>query len=81
MFLVIVINGNEKYIIFVVEVVFICDMKVIVLVGDDGGELVGLLGFNDVEICVLLKCFSCIVELYLVNLYCLSEFIDLILFL
>ena len=48
--LVLAINGNEKHVISAVEAALTKDMKVIVMVGDDGGELVGLLGPNDVEI-------------------------------
>ena len=73
-------NGNEKQIISAVEAALTRDMKVIVLVGDDGGELVGLLGPNDVEIRVPSKRPSRIVESHLVNLHCLSELIDLTLF-
>lgn len=78
--LAIAINGNEKLIISAVEAALTRDMKVIVLVGDDGGELVGLLGPNDVEIRVPSKRPSRIVESHLVNLHCLSELIDLTLF-
>ena len=55
-------------------------MKVIVMVGDDGGELVGLLGPNDVEIRTPSKRPSRIIESHLTNLHCLSELIDLTLF-
>ncbi|WP_350670939.1 SIS domain-containing protein, partial [Pseudoalteromonas sp. CAL494-MNA-CIBAN-0108] len=44
--LALAINGNEKQIISAVEAALTKDMKVIVMVGDDGGELVGLLGPN-----------------------------------
>ena len=78
--LVLAVNGNEKNIISAVEAALTRDMKVIVLVGDDGGELVGLLGANDVEIRVPSKRPSRIIESHLVNLHCLSELIDLTLF-
>ncbi|MGO2012683.1 MAG: SIS domain-containing protein [Pseudoalteromonas sp.] len=78
--LVLAINGNEKNIISAVEAALTRDMKVIVLVGGDGGELVGLLGANDVEIRVPSKRPSRIIESHLVNLHCLSELIDLTLF-
>ncbi|MCF7517478.1 MULTISPECIES: SIS domain-containing protein [Pseudoalteromonas] len=78
--LAIAVNGNEKQIISAVEAALTRDMKVIVLVGDDGGELVGLLGPNDVEIRVPSKRPSRIVESHLVNLHCLGELIDLTLF-
>jgi DnaA initiator-associating protein len=78
--LVLAINGNEKNIISAVEAALTKDMKVIVMVGDDGGELVGLLGANDVEIRVPSKRPSRIIESHLVNLHCLSELVDLTLF-
>ena len=78
--LAIAVNGNEKQIISAVEAALTRDMKVIVLVGDDGGELVGLLGPNDVEIRVPSKRPRRIVESHLVNLHCLGELIDLTLF-
>ena len=78
--LVLASNGNEKNIISAVEAALTKDMKVIVMVGDDGGELVGLLGANDVEIRVPSKRPSRIIESHLVNLHCLSELIDLTLF-
>ena len=78
--LVLAINGNEKQVISAVEAALTRDMKVIVMVGDDGGELVGLLGPNDVEIRTPSKRPSRIIESHLTNLHCLSELIDLTLF-
>ncbi len=78
--LILAINGNEKPIISAVEAALTKDMTVIALVGDDGGELVGLLGPNDVEIRVPSKRPSRIVESHLFNLHCLTELIDLTLF-
>mgnify|MGYP001028094061 CR=1 FL=1 len=78
--LVLAINGNEKHVISAVEAAQTKDMKVIVMVGDDGGELVGLLGPNDVEIRSPSKRPSRIIESHLVNLHCLSELVDLTLF-
>lgn len=42
--LVIFICGNSCDIVKVVEVVVMCDMIIVVLIGYDGGEFVGLLG-------------------------------------
>ena len=78
--MVLAINGNEKQVISAVEAALTRDMKVIVMVGDDGGELVGLLGPNDVEIRTPSKRPSRIIESHLTNLHCLSELIDLTLF-
>lgn len=78
--LVIANHGNEKEIVSAVEAALTKDMQVIVMVGDDGGELAGLLGPNDVEIRVPSKRPSRIIESHLFNLHCLSELIDLTLF-
>ncbi len=77
---VIAINGNEKEIVQAVEAALTKDMTVIALVGDDGGELPGLLGPMDVELRVPTKRASRILESHLVNLHCLAELIDLTLF-
>ncbi|ATC93328.1 SIS domain-containing protein [Pseudoalteromonas tunicata] len=74
------INGNEKIVISAIEAALTKDMRVIALVGDDGGELSGLLGPNDVEIRVPSKRPSRIVESHLFNIHCLSELIDMTLF-
>ncbi|MFY8273920.1 SIS domain-containing protein [Pseudoalteromonas sp. SSDWG2] len=78
--LVLAINGNEKSIISAVEAALTKDMTVIALVGDDGGELAGLLNASDVEIRIPAKRPSRILESHLVNLHCLSELIDMTLF-
>ena len=77
---VITVTGNEKEVISAVEAALTKDMQVIVLSGDDGGELAGLLGTNDVEIRVPSKRPSRIIESHLFNIHCLSELIDLTLF-
>ncbi|WP_105199351.1 SIS domain-containing protein [Pseudoalteromonas sp. T1lg10] len=78
--LVLAINGNEKAVISAVEAALTKDMTVIALVGDDGGELAGLLSANDVEIRIPAKRPSRILESHLVNLHCLSELVDMTLF-
>jgi DnaA initiator-associating protein len=78
--IVITITGNEKEVISAVEAALTKDMQVIVLSGNDGGELAGLLGPNDVEVRVPSKRPSRIVESHLFNIHCLSELIDLSLF-
>ena len=77
---VVTITGNEKEVISAAEAALTRDMQVIVLSGNDGGELAGLLGPNDVEIRVPSKRPSRIVESHLFNIHCLSELIDLTLF-
>lgn len=78
--LVVAVNGNEKSIISAVEAALTKDMTVIALVGDDGGELAGLLSAHDVEIRVPAKRPSRIIEAHLVNLHYLCELVDLTLF-
>lgn len=74
--LVIGINGNEKSIVSAAEAALTKDMKVIALIGGDGGELTGLLGPNDVEIRVPSKRPSRIIESHLFSIHCLSQLID-----
>ncbi|MBD1581022.1 SIS domain-containing protein [Pseudoalteromonas sp. S16_S37] len=78
--LVLAVNGNEKDIVSAAEAALTKDMKVIALVGDDGGELTGLLGPSDVEIRVPSKRPSRIVESHLFIIHCLSQLIDNTLF-
>ncbi|MEO2268733.1 SIS domain-containing protein [Pseudoalteromonas pernae] len=78
--LVLAIDGNEKSVISAVEAALTKDMTVIALVGDDGGELAGLLNTNDVEVRIPAKRPSRILESHLINLHCLSELIDMTLF-
>ncbi|WP_462164624.1 SIS domain-containing protein [Pseudoalteromonas xiamenensis] len=78
--LVVSVDGSEKTVISAVEAALTKDMKIIALVGDDGGELTGLLGPNDVEIKVPSKRPARIVESHLFNLHCLSQLIDNTLF-
>ncbi len=74
------LSGHEKPIIAAIEAALTKDMRVIALVGDDGGEVSGLLGPNDVEIRVPAKRASRILESHLFSVHCISELIDLTLF-
>ncbi|WP_440054923.1 SIS domain-containing protein [Pseudoalteromonas sp. T1lg65] len=78
--LVFAATGQEKSIISAVEAALTRDMKVIALVGDDGGEITGLLGEHDVEIRIPSKRLSRILETQLFTIHCLSQLIDSILF-
>ncbi|TMP33051.1 SIS domain-containing protein [Pseudoalteromonas rubra] len=77
---VVAIDGHEKSVISAVEAALTNDLNVIALIGDDGGELTGLLGPNDVEIRVPSKRASRILETHLFTVHCLSQLIDNILF-
>ncbi|MBQ4812099.1 SIS domain-containing protein [Pseudoalteromonas luteoviolacea] len=76
----IAVNGNEKEVISAVESALTKDLKIIALTGNDGGELTGLLGPNDVEIRMPSKRASRILESHLFTIHCLSQLIDNILF-
>ncbi|MFC3033032.1 SIS domain-containing protein [Pseudoalteromonas fenneropenaei] len=80
MLLAISIDGYEKSVVSAVEAALTKDMKIIALVGDDGGELTGLLGPHDVEIRVPSKRPARIIEAHLFNLHCLGQLIDATLF-
>lgn len=74
------LNGQEKSVVSAVEAALTRDMKVIAMMGDEGGELSGLLGPVDVEVRVPSKRPSRILEAHLFNLHCLVQLIELTLF-
>lgn len=74
--LVIFISGNLVNVIQVIQVVYDCEMLVVVLIGCDGGGMVLLLLLEDVEICVFFKIIVCIQEVYLLVIYCFCDLID-----
>lgn len=78
--LVISHHGNNQSIIRVVETAVRKDLSVIMLTGDSGGELSGLLGLNDVEIRVPSQQNSCIEETHVLMLNCLFHLIEQSLF-
>ncbi|QBG36809.1 phosphoheptose isomerase [Litorilituus sediminis] len=73
-------SGNSTNIIKAVESAVSRDMPIIALTGDDGGDIAGLLGENDVEIRVPSARTSRIQEVHLIVLHCLCEIIDTTLF-
>ncbi|MDG1732074.1 MAG: phosphoheptose isomerase [Thalassotalea sp.] len=73
-------SGNSKSVIKAIEAAVARDMKIIALTGNDGGEIAGLLGENDVEIRVPSGRKSRIQEVHLLALHCLCEIIDTTLF-
>lgn len=74
--LVIFIRGNSRDIVKVVEVVVTRDMIIVVLIGYDGGEFVGLLGLQDVEIRIFSYRSVRIQEMYMLTVNCLCDLID-----
>jgi len=73
-------SGNAKNVIKAVESAVSRDIPIIALTGDDGGDIAGLLGENDVEIRVPSSRTARISEVHLIVLHCLCEIIDTTLF-
>lgn len=73
-------SGNSKNVIKAIEASVARDMKIIALTGNDGGEIAGLLGENDVEIRVPSGRTARIQEVHLLAIHCLCEIIDTTLF-
>ncbi|MEI6894953.1 MAG: phosphoheptose isomerase [Colwellia sp.] len=73
-------SGNSRNVIKAIESAVSRDMPIIALTGDDGGDISGLLGENDVEIRVPSARKSRIQEVHLIILHCLCEIIDSTLF-
>ncbi len=73
-------SGNSKNVIKAIEAAVARDMKIVVLGGNDGGEIAGLIGENDVEIRVPSARTARIQEVHLLAIHCLCEIIDTTLF-
>jgi DnaA initiator-associating protein len=73
-------SGNSKNVIKAIEAAVARDMKIVVLSGNDGGEISGLLGENDAEIRVPSYRTARIQEVHLLAIHCLCEIIDATLF-
>jgi len=73
-------SGNSKNVIKAIEAAVARDMPIIALTGNDGGDIAGLLGENDVEIRVPSKRTARIQEVHLLVIHCLCEIIDTTLF-
>jgi DnaA initiator-associating protein len=73
-------SGNSKNVIKAIEAAVARDMKIVALTGNDGGEIAGLLGVNDVEIRVPSGRTARIQEVHLLAIHCLCEIIDTTLF-
>ncbi|ASV33536.1 phosphoheptose isomerase [Candidatus Williamhamiltonella defendens] len=74
-------RGNHPAIIKGVEAALTRNMQIIALTGDDGDELQGLLGENDVEIRVPSSRSVGVEQVHMVVVNCLCDLIDHILFL
>lgn len=73
-------EGNSKSIIRAVQEAVIKDMTIIVLTGSDGGEIVGLLGQNDIEIRIPSYRRMMTYEMHAMILNCLCQLIENTLF-
>ena len=73
-------SGNSRNVVKAVESAVSRDMPIIALTGNDGGDIAGLLGENDVEIRVPSSRTARISEVHLIVLHCLCEIIDTTLF-
>ena len=73
-------SGNSKNVIKAIEAAVSRDMPIIALTGNDGGDIAGLLGENDVEIRVPSGRTARIQEVHLLVIHCLCEIIDTTLF-
>lgn len=73
-------TGNSRNIIKAIEVAVSKDIPIIALTGNDGGDIAGLLGENDVEIRVPSARTSRIQEVHLLIIHSLCDVIDTTLF-
>lgn len=73
-------SGNSRNVIKAIENAVSRDMPIIALTGQDGGDIAGLLGENDVEIRVPSSRTSRIQEVHLLVIHTLCEIIDTTLF-
>ena len=73
-------SGNSRNVITAIESAVKRDMPIIALTGNDGGDIAGLLGENDVEIRVPSSRTARIQEVHLLVIHCLCEIIDTTLF-
>lgn len=73
-------SGNAKNVIRAIEAAVSRDMPIIALTGNDGGDIAGLLGENDVEIRIPSARTSRIHEVHMLVIHTLCEIIDTTLF-
>ena len=73
-------SGNSRNVIKAIETAVSKDIPIIALTGNDGGDIAGLLGENDVEIRVPSARAARIQEVHLLVIHCLCDIIDTTLF-
>lgn len=69
-------SGNSRNVITAMEAAVSRDMRIVALTGNDGGEMAGLLGSDDVEIRVPSNRTARIQEVHLLVIHNLCEYID-----
>ena len=73
-------SGNSANVVKAIQAAVARDMPIIALTGNDGGDVAGLLGENDIEIRVPSQRKARIQEVHLFVINCLCEIIDSTLF-
>ena len=74
------LNNREPSIKSAIEAALTRDIKVVAFTSDDGGEIAGLLGANDIEIRLPTNKPSRTLEIQLFTIHVLSELIDEVIF-
>lgn len=73
-------SGNSANVVAAIHAAHERNMRVVALVGRDGGEMARILRDDDVLICVEAKSTARIQEVHLLTLHCLCDVIDYLLF-
>jgi D-sedoheptulose 7-phosphate isomerase len=69
-------SGNSPNVIEAIHVAHEREMRVVALTGKDGGKITGLLGPDDIHLCVPADRTARIQEVHLLTLHCLCDGID-----
>lgn len=72
-------SGNSRNVIEAIHAAHQREMTVVALTGKDGGQIKGILGEQDIEICVPAQRTARIQEVHLLTIHCLCDGIDLML--
>ncbi len=72
-------SGNSRNVLGAIEAAHECGMGVIALTGRNGGKIAGILGPEDINICVPGTSTARIQEVHLLALHCLCDAIDCLL--
>lgn len=72
-------SGNSRNVIAAIEAAHESGMDVVALTGRNGGKLAGVLGPEDVHVCVPAESTARIQEVHLLSLHCICDAIDCLL--